>query len=240
MKRFVIEQDFWALFPDAELGVVVAKGFDNTDDLPEQTKQETKVYLAKSNEEAVTFLGAEVFSQNPVVAVWREAFAKFKTKKGARASIENLMKRAEKGNQVSSINPLVDIYNGVSLRYALPCGGDDLDVLQGDLRLTVTSGGDDFLALGDEEPDNTLPGEVCYLDDIGSVCRCWNWRGGQRTMLTEKTKNAILIIESVDKSRTEDLEKATKELATCVQTWLGGEVDVFMLHKGNAQIEIMG
>ncbi len=238
MKKFIIEQPFWELFPDAEIGVVLAKGIDNTDGLPVQTKQEIDAYFIKSNEEAKQFLGAEVFSQNPAVAVWREAFAKFKTKKGARASIENLLKRVEKGNPVGSINPLVDIYNGVSLRFGLPCGGDDLAILQGDLRLTVTNGGDDFLALGDEEPDNTLPGEVCYLDDLGCVCRCWNWRGGQRTMLTEKTKNVILIIEAADKKRTEDLQTVTKELASKVQTWLGGTAEVFVMDKEKSEIEL--
>lgn len=238
MKQFIIEPPFWNLFPDAEIGVVLAKRIDNTDGLPIQTKQKINAYLEKCNEEAIKFLGAEVFSQNPAVAIWREAFAKFKTKKGARASIENLLKRVAKGNPVGSINPLVDIYNGISLRFGLPCGGDDLDVLQGNMRLTVTNGNDAFLALGDETPDNTLPGEVCYLDDVDSVCRCWNWRGGQRTMLTEKTKNVILIIESADKSRTEDLKKATEELAAHIQTWLGGETKMVMMNKENAQIEL--
>jgi DNA/RNA-binding domain of Phe-tRNA-synthetase-like protein len=52
---------------------------------------------------------------------------------------------------VGAINPLVDIYNGISLQFALPCGMEDIDTFKGDLRLTVTNGGDPFLALGDEE-----------------------------------------------------------------------------------------
>lgn len=47
------------------------------------------------------------------------------------------------------------------------------------------------MALGDDEADNALSGEICYLDDEGAVCRSWNWRDGQRTMLTEHTKNAF-------------------------------------------------
>jgi len=169
--------------------------------------------LDTANREAGKFLTDPVLSQNRVVAVWREAFMKFKTKKGARSSIEALLRRIDKGNAVGTINPLVDLYNAISLTYALPCGMEDMDALRGDLRLTITQGGDDFLALGDEEPDLTLPGELCYLDDIGGVCRCWNWRDGQRTMLTEKTKRAIAVIESVDPARHQDLVEAVHALA---------------------------
>lgn len=88
-----------------------------------------------------------MLSHNPVIAVWREAFSKFKTKKGARSSIEALLKRIEKGNTVGGISPLVDVYNEVSLRFALSCGMENLDAIQGNLRLTVTEGGDSFLLL---------------------------------------------------------------------------------------------
>jgi DNA/RNA-binding domain of Phe-tRNA-synthetase-like protein len=71
----------------------------------------------------------------PTIKVWREAFMKFKKKKDNRSSIEALLKRVEKGNEVGKINPLVDIYNATSLIYGLPCGGEDIDSFVGNLRL---------------------------------------------------------------------------------------------------------
>jgi len=41
---------------------------------------------------------------------WRQAFTKFKTKKGARSSIEALLKRVSQGREFNLINPLVDIF----------------------------------------------------------------------------------------------------------------------------------
>ncbi|MGE5653205.1 MAG: B3/4 domain-containing protein [Bacillota bacterium] len=233
MSRFTIEKAFWDLFPDAEIGVVLAKRIDNTENGRAAVRAEILELLDQSNLAARMFLTAEVFSENPVIAVWREAYRKFKTKKGARCSIEALLKRVEKGNEVGRINPLVDLYNAVSLQYGLPCGGEDLDKFQGDLRLTVTTGNDPFLALGDEEFDNTLPGEVCYLDDAGAVCRCWNWRDGQRTALTENTTNAILVIESVDPARSEDLRAAVDTLAARTIAYLGGTAEVKVLNRSN-------
>ncbi|MBR7147213.1 MAG: B3/4 domain-containing protein [Firmicutes bacterium] len=238
MSKFVIEPKFWDLFPDTAIGVVIARGINNTEEENEGVRPDLIEMLEQANVEAKKFLTAEVFSENEVIQVWRKAFQKFKTKKGVRCSIEALLKRVEKGNEVGTINPLVDIYNTISLRYGLPCGGEDIDTFVGDLRLTISEGGENFLALGDEVYDVTLPGEVCYLDDEEAVCRCWNWRDGQRTMLTEDTVNAILVIECVDPSRRDVLNQAVADLADLVPKFLGGETEAAILTKDYAQIEL--
>ena len=233
MNRFIIEQPFWDIFPECEIGVLLINDIDNTEEGCEKFRPDIIEFLEQSNKEARKYLIEPVLSQNRVISVWRDAFSKFKTKKGARSSIEALLKRIEKGNEVGVINPLVDIYNGVSLRFALPCGMEDVDTFKGDLRLTVTNGGDPFLALGDEEIDYTLPGEICYLDDEGAVCRCWNWRDGQRTMLTEDTKNAIAVIESVDPLRRKDLEAALDTLSTWIEKARIGKVNAKVIMDEN-------
>lgn len=238
MSKFIIEEPFWNLFPDAEIGIVLARNIDNTEEGAESVRPDIIELLEKSNQEAKKFLKEEVLSQNKVVSVWRDAYRKFKTKKGVRSSIEALLKRVEKGKEVDVINPLVDIYNSVSLQYGLPCGGEDIDTFKGNLRLTETKGGDLFLALRDEEYDNTLPGEICYLDDEEAVCRCWNWRDGQRTMLTEDTKNSFLIIESVDPHRSDDLKAALNTLAELTHKYLGGTTEIKILNKNNPEAEI--
>lgn len=224
MSHFTVEPSFWELFPDCEIGALVIADLDNSEGGNAARRQQIVVDLERANDLARRHLDAPVLSQNPEIAVWRDAFQRFKTKKGARSSIEALLKRVDKGQGVGPINPLVDIYNAISLEYALPCGVEDADTFAGDLRLTVTEGGDTFQALGDAEPSETLPGEVAYLDDAGAVCRCWNWRDGQRTMLTERTTHAVAIIESVDPARHDDLAAALDALAERVQRFMGATV----------------
>lgn len=224
MKKFITDESFWNLFPEAEIGVVVLNDIDNSEDVYE-SKEVIRDDLARANEEAVKWITATPLSKNEVIKVWRDAYQKFKKKKGNRASIEALLARVDKGNYVGGINPLVDVYNAISLSYGLPVGGEDIDSFAGDLRLTITEeGGDEFMALGDEENNPTLPGELCYLDDIGAVCRCWNWRDGKRTMLTNDTKNAFMIIESVDPNRHDELVKALDLLEEKAKEYLGAEV----------------
>jgi len=238
MTKFIITDAFWEVFPQAEIAVALAKGIQNTEAHVADARQEINELLQNSNKEATKFLTEEVFSENKVISVWRQAYQQFKTKKGVRCSIEALLKRIEKGTGVSPINPLVDIYNAVSLTYGLPCGGEDIDTFKGDLLLTKADGGEHFLALGDEDYDNALPGEIIYKDEEGAVCRCWNWRDGQRTMLTENTVNAFLIIESVDPDRKNDLAAAAAALAELTQKYLGGSTEIALLNITNREITL--
>lgn len=234
MKEFIIEDDFLNLFPEVKIGVLICKGIDNT------IKDENKYLdmLRASEKEALKYLNNPEFRNNQVVKVWREAFQKFKTKKGARCSIEAMLKRVNNDNHIGTINPLVDIYNSISLKYALPCGGEDIDKFVGHNRLTLAVGDEDFITLGSEKSEPPYEGEVIYKDDQGAICRCWNWRESVRTMLTEDTTNAFLIIESVDEKRTEDVEKAIKELAKIVQENLGGTVKTEILDINNKSMVI--
>lgn len=157
MKSFVAEDSFWELFPQAAVGVVVVKGMKPAAQIPQEDVDAIAALLDRANIDAERHLTSDTISENAPVKAWREAYRLFKTKKGARCSIENLLKRVLKGKPVGHITPAVDIYNTVSLTYALPVGGEDLHAIEGDLRLAVTDGGDAFLPLGEEADDPTLP-----------------------------------------------------------------------------------
>lgn len=233
MKRFIIEDEFWNLFPSAKIGVVICNNIDNY-----IRNKEYKKMILKGEEEALKYLKDSEFSNNQVIKVWRDAFKKFKTKKGARSSIEALLKRVYNGNNIGTINPLVDIYNSISLKYALPCGGEDIDKFIGDIRLTKAVGNEEFIPLGADENTPPYEGEVVYKDDEGAICRCWNWREAIRTMLTESTKNAFLCIELVDESRFEEFENALSDLAKTVQENLGGTCKISILDTNNKEVLI--
>ena len=234
MKKFVIDRSFWELFPDATIGVLLLRGYENAEESP----QELIDMLNESNQLAARYLTAENFSDNPVVQVWRQAFRKFKTKKGARCSIEALLKRSTGENPVHTINPLVDIYNSASLRYALPVGSEDMDTFVGDLRLTVTEGGDDFHLIGEEESSPSLPGELVYKDDAGAVCRCFNWRDGERTMITGKTRNAFMIIENLEPGRIDDLNAIMDFVQENAEKYLHADVKKTILDINNPEMVI--
>ncbi|HAT4283409.1 TPA: B3/4 domain-containing protein [Clostridium perfringens] len=231
MKKFIIEDDFWELFPNAKIGIITCNGIDNTI----KDENQYKDMLSQGEKEALTHLTNVEFSSNEVIKVWRDAFKKFKTKKGARSSIEALLKRVSTGKELGTINPLVDIYNSISLKYAMPCGGEDMDKFIGDIRLTKATGDESFITLGSDKSEPPYEGEIVYKDDEGAICRCWNWRESVRTMLTEDTKNAFLCIELVDENREKEFENALKELSQLVEENLGGKSEISILHINNKE-----
>ena len=61
---------------------------------------------------------------------------------------------------------------------------------------------------------------------------------GVRTMLTESTTNAFLILESVDPARHDDLAAALDDLAARTKAALGGEMESHIVTKGSPAIAL--
>lgn len=234
--KIAVENEFWDLFPEAQISVLVVKGLDNRVD--ESKDPYFKSLLDKGAKRAADFIPDENFTQNDVIQEWRQAFSQFKTKKGARSSIEALLKRVSQGQEFNPINPLVDIYNSVSLSYAVPCGGEDLDKVAGGLYLGKAKGGEAFFPLGSETDAPALPEEIIYYDEEGAVCRCLNWREAQRTMLTEETKDAILVIEAINGEQAARAKSAMTELQTLIEDYFGVKGDITYLTAENPSLEV--
>jgi DNA/RNA-binding domain of Phe-tRNA-synthetase-like protein len=177
-------------------------------------------------------------SQHSAVAPWRAAFAQFGVKPSKyRSSIEAMLRSAQSG-RLRSINPLVDLYNIISLRHLLPVGGEDLAKIVGDVRLTRAHGDERFTPLGAEAPESPPPGAVIYRDDESVICSCWNWREAERTMLTPETTDAMLVIESIPPLDPTATRVAIDDLAALVTRHLGGTAQVFVLNAGNPAVDL--
>jgi len=107
---------------------------------------------------------------HPHLAAWRDAFRSFGAKRH-RCSAEALIARGE----LPRINPLVDRYNAVSVRWAVPVGGEDLDHVVPPVRLIFATGDEPF----DGDSEHPRAGEVVWADAVGVTCRrAWSRRRG--------------------------------------------------------------
>ena len=66
MASFAIEPAFWELFPQAEIGIVVARGIDNA----HESSEDVKAALVEANKAALAHVPDPTISKNPAVAVW--------------------------------------------------------------------------------------------------------------------------------------------------------------------------
>jgi len=233
--KLTVTDEIFSDFPQLVLGVVILHGIDNSQDRAEITEGLRHAETALSGN-----FGSTPVIEHPHIAVWREAYRKFGAKpKDYPSSVENLTRRVLNGAQLGHINNLVALYNTISLRHVLPVGGEDLDKIVGDILLT-RAGQDEppVLLLGEKEARAPRAGEIIYKDEVGAICRRWNWKEADRTKLTHETQNAFLVIETLPPVTRETVETAIHELAGLVRQYCGGTVSTAFLDNNQRAIEL--
>jgi DNA/RNA-binding domain of Phe-tRNA-synthetase-like protein len=132
---------------------------------------------------------------------WAAAYRSFGAKpQRTPCSAEALLKRVKRDGTLPSINAVVDLYNAISLKYALPVGGENIAAYSSAPHLVRANGTEVFETmqsgiLATEVPDK---GEVIWRDDHGVTCRRWNWRQGTRTRIDADTTEMWFVLEALD------------------------------------------
>ncbi|HTQ79884.1 MAG TPA: phenylalanine--tRNA ligase beta subunit-related protein [Thermoanaerobaculia bacterium] len=232
--RLRLDPSLSSAFPGVVLGVVLAREIENRGEAPGLSA------LLRSAEESVReTLAGVALAEHPRIAPWREAYRKFGvTPKRATSSIENLLRRVLRGEAVRQVNRLVDLYNVVSLRHLLPAGGEDLGRIEGDVHLTFAGPSEaPVTLLGEAEARPPHPGEVIYKDDLGTLCRRWNWKEADRTKLTEDTTGALLVLEVLPPAGPEDLEAALADLVALIARFCGGRLEAEVLDASRPELQ---
>ena len=179
---------------------------------------ESTALLRSAEQQCRANLTVEDLPLHPHIAVWRETYKSFGAKpKKYPCSLEALLARTLKGQDLPTINRLVDVYNAISLKHFLPVGGEDWDALTSDLCLKFAAGNEPFLTMreGQEEVTYPGPGEVIWADQAGVTCRRWNWRQGRRTQLTTETRSVYFVLDRLAPYTIEALLAAGEDL-TCL------------------------
>jgi lysyl-tRNA synthetase class 2 len=232
--RLKVEDEIWNAFPGLHLGVVMARNIDNAGDAAE-VRRATGAIQKRIRRE----FERETLSQDPRIQTWRRAYSQFGAKpKKYPSSVENLYRMTLKNLDLRSINPVVDITNYVSLKHIIPAGGDDLDRVQGDIRLMFASGGEPFIPLNGEVVERAAVGEVIYRDEKDVLCRRWNWRECEKTKVEARTRAVCLVLEALPPIGRSEVSTALRELGDLVMSHCGGNVRSGMLDPLNREISL--
>lgn len=159
------------------------------------------------------------------LGAWGEVFRRFGAKpQRTPCSALALRKRVLRDGALPSIDPVVDLYNAVSLQFAIPVGGENLAAYAGSPRLVVADGSEVFDTMKEGAPahESPEPGEVIWRDDAGVTCRRWNWRQGLRTRLDAEAQRMWFILESLPEMPLEALQEAGDCLIDGLQRMMPG------------------
>ena len=194
----VVADEIWHQYPDYRALSVAVRGFRVSADAVFDGRPPAPPAWMESHIEA-----------------WRTTFRKFGANpKKTPCSVEALWRRLQKNGTLPSIDPVVDLYNALSIRFGAPFGGEDSARYEGVPQLALATGDEEFDTVRDgvaviEHPE---PGEVIWRDERGVTCRRWNWRQCRRTALTEATENLWFVIDRLAPMPVDELIRAGDEL----------------------------
>ncbi len=232
MRKIIVDTGIFDLFPKFKRGVIIVEDINN-----ELSNKRIKRPLNKEIERQA---GANNH-EHEYIKAWDEAHARFGSNPNTHPpSIKSLLKRIEKGGGFPFINSVVAIFNYISIKYLVPCGGDDVDTIKGNLRLGFAKGNEVFIPLGSEEEEKPETGEVIYYDDqsLNVMCRRWNWRNGDFTKITEQTKKIVINIDGVGPVLQSDIVEAQEEMAEMLVAHCSTQLEKRFIDKDNREVDI--
>lgn len=223
--HFEYDAKILAAFPTIVGGVLMGQDLQ-----PRVDEKLSEAYVAEQRA-TIERIGETPLSEVPSLAAWRQAFRHFGVNPTKiRSAPEALLRRLTKQGDIPSINPLVDIGNLVSIRYALPVAVFDTRHVTGTIRVHFADGSERYRQLGSDETIHPEAGEVVFSDETGMVvARRWCWRQGAESAAQIDTKNVVVCVEAQHAGSRDEIEAATRDLVDLLQAYAGGTYEYEIL-----------
>lgn len=225
MKRIIIQDPIFEMFPEFRREIVIVRSIIN--------RPSYKPIHRLLKQEIDRCVNMDL-DHEPRLSSWDEAHRKFGSKpQRYLPSIKSLLKRIQSNPALPFINSVVALFNYISLKYCLPCGGDDIAAIEGDLVLGIAEGSETFQALGSDKMENPKPGEVIYFDGKtrNVMCRRWNWRNGDLTKIEVDSQNLVINVDCLPPITPETGVQARDELAGLLKKYCEAETATGSLHS---------
>jgi DNA/RNA-binding domain of Phe-tRNA-synthetase-like protein len=150
-----------------------------------------------------------------------------------------MARRALRGDQLPSINCLVDIGNIVSLQHLVPVGGHSMDELTQDITLRFASGEEKFVPFGSSEVEHPLPGEVVFVEGNTVLTRRWTWRQANHTLTLPETRSIEINIDRLPPVEMEEIHAIASQVMMLVSEYCGGRTRYEVLSAGNPRMKLV-
>ena len=137
--------------------------------------------------------------------------------------VKRLLKNLLKKQEFHKINPLVDLYNLISMDTKLALGAHDLDKIEGNITLRLTQGNENYIPLGSEE---VKAGIYSYIDDANDIICYSEIRQVDKTKVTNESKDIFFIVQGNKETSDKYVKDIAKELITVVTYYLGGTGEI--------------
>ncbi len=230
-RKIRIAAEIFDLFPEYRRGLVFAY------DLTNGPSPDDLVTLLREQEQRVRMdLANQDINLVPRLERWREAFRFTGIKPTKfRPSIDAMIRRVAAGNDLPSINRLVDIGNLISLKYHIPVGAHAIDVVEHGMDLRMADGSEDFTPFGTNDLEHPEKGEIIFADGSQVMTRRWAWRQAEHTIVKETTTAVEVNIDLLPPLPDNLYENVANDVQALLTRFCGGRFRTAMLERANPQ-----
>lgn len=220
---FRYERELIEDFPDTAFGFILAKGLRNppsNESLRHEFSEEQNATLKR--------LGQLSPAEIAPLAAWRRTYSAFGVSPTKyRCAAEALLRRLRKTGGLPGINTLVDIGNLISLRYSLPVLVYDVAQTKGMVTVGYSKGDAIYYELHQDTFVSPPEGEVIFWDENQQViARRWCWRQSSQSAVSEKTSQAMLIVEAQHPEGLVDVQEAIKDAKRLFHRYTGEATEI--------------
>ncbi|MEK7513992.1 MAG: arginine--tRNA ligase, partial [Patescibacteria group bacterium] len=232
--KFKIKPEVFQKFPNLVVAIPVILGFNN-----QKGGEEILQYLREQEKDLPRRMKREDLELDQRAASYFEVFKQFGAdpEKIVPTHVA-LAKRVLEGGDIPDINPMVNLYNAVSLKYLTPFGGEDLSMLYGDFILKFSPGGEQWIGIGAKKSKPTFKGDLVWGDDLDISTKSLNWRQCERTKLTAESQDGYFIMDGFTDVNRDNIAVAAKEFIELATKWCGGQAEIFWLDQEHSEVEV--
>ena len=231
---YSIDNEIFNMFPGYCRGVVLAFDIKNGD-----TPLELMNLLRETEASLKLKINKEEVASHHNINSWREAYRTFGAKPAKyRSSIEAMVRRVLNGNELPSINRVVDIGNILSLKHIITAGGHAIDEVTGNISLRKATGEEEFTAFGTDKIENPRPGEIIFTEGTTVLTRRWSWRQANHTSTKKSTTSLEMNIDGLPPVTSEQVDSICREAIELIKKYCGGKSRYEILSQENPQIEL--
>jgi DNA/RNA-binding domain of Phe-tRNA-synthetase-like protein len=218
---------------DLLIGVVAAEGINNK--IESKEIEELLTSVVAQQKQIVSGQQVKEFKEfEPYHAAMRNfgiSLSRF------QMSVEAMLKRLSKGDDIPSISPVVDLANAVSLQYHVPIGVHDIDSLIEDLEIRYVR--DDDVFEGSDDSTGFDREELVYASGNSIRTRRWIWRQMPAGRTNRDSKNLVFPIDGFSENM-ETILTARDTLSSHLKKFFGCNIRVGLIDKNSPSFKILG
>lgn len=122
----------------------------------------------------------------------------------------------ENSEELPNINPLVNIYNAISIKHKVPIGGHDIANIKGPVTVGPNTKELSFTQMNTNKTEKIDKKEFVYADTEKIMTRNWVWRQSEQTKSTPNTKEIFIPIDTINRT-VEEIENIAQEVYSAIK-----------------------